>query len=271
MSEALAGTLKRYADFESRFVAARNVDVWLPPGYVPARPRPVIYVHDGQNLFNPETAYGGVDWGIVDAMIHLVQEGGIEPAIVVGMWNTERRFLEYMPAKPLERVGRMGVKARFVEEHGGLPLSDRYLRFVVEEVKPWVDATYGTRPGRESTFMMGSSMGGLVSLYGLCECPGVFGGAACLSTHWPAAEGVTVGYLRRALPAPGEHRIYFDYGTETLDALYEPYQEEVDRIMRDRGYEEGRDWVTRRFEGAEHSERAWRRRVGIPLEFLLTP
>jgi enterochelin esterase-like enzyme len=118
---------------------------------------------------------------------------------------------------------------------------------------------------------MGSSMGGLISLYALCEVPQMFGAAACLSTHWVAGEGVVIDYLRRALPPPGTHRVYFDYGTETLDAEYEVWQVQADQIMRAAGYTEGEDWVTRKFVGAEHSERAWRERLHLPLRFLLQP
>ena len=201
--------------------------------------------------------------------LRLAGGGKIAEVIVVGIWNTPRRRQEYMPQKPVEGPEGQRVRTQLVEEYGGEPLSDGYLRFVVEEVKPFVDSAYRTQPQRESTFIMGSSMGGLISLYALCEYPEVFAGAGCLSTHWPAGEGVMVEYLRRALPRPGKHRVYFDHGTETLDATYEVYQRRVDDVMRAAGYREGADWITHRFPGAEHSERAWRERVHIPLQFLL--
>ena len=158
---------------------------------------------------------------------------------------------------------------RFAQAHGGEPWSDDYLRFLVGEVKPFVDAHSCTLPEQAHTFVMGSSMGGLISLYALGEYPGVFAGAGCLSTHWPAGDGLMIDYLRRALPPPGAHRFYFDYGTETLDAGYEPYQLQADQVMRAAGYRHGQDWITRKFPGAEHSERAWRQRVHLPLLFLL--
>ena len=112
-------------------------------------------------------------------------------------------------------------------------------------------------------------MGGLISIYAICEYPDRFAGAGCMSTHWPAAGGIVVDYLANALPEARGHRLYFDYGTATVDALYEPYQEEVDQILIAKGYRQGEDWVTLKFDGAEHGERAWRERVHIPLEFLL--
>lgn len=272
-SSTLTGTLDRHVGVTSRFVEPRNVDVWLPPGYAQAdgRSYAVVYAHDGQNLFQPGNAFGGVDWGLDETLSRLIRQGEVRPAIVVGVWNTGERWREYMPQKPLEDPESSGERARFVEEHGGPPLSGTYLRFLVEELKPWVDATYRTLPDRGSTCLMGSSMGALISLYALCEFPHIFGAAACLSTHWPASEGVMIDYLRYALPPPGAHRLYFDHGTRTLDAGYRVWQCQADQIVSEAGYKEGVDWQTRRFEGAEHSERAWRERLHIPLRFLLRP
>lgn len=266
------GRLIRHPSFASSLVDPRHVDVWLPPGYDGDEEGryPVLYMHDGQNLFDPETAYIGVSWGIDAAMNGLVAKGTAPWAIIVGIWNTENRMREYMPQKLDQSWTRPRVRARFVREYGGPPLSDAYLRFLVTELKPFIDCTYRTLPGQERTFIMGSSMGGLISLYALCEFPAVFGGAACLSTHWPACSEALIGYLRVALPLPGQHRIYFDHGTETLDASYDLYQSQVDEVMRERGYEEGVGWITLKFAGAEHSERAWRERVYLPLQFLLT-
>lgn len=112
-------------------------------------------------------------------------------------------------------------------------------------------------------------MGGLISLYAASEYPDVFGGIGALSTHWPAGDGIVIDYLTAHLPDPRTHKLYFDYGTQTLDAGYEPYQRRMDAAMRAGGYTEGRNWITRKFEGAEHSERAWRERVDVPLQFLL--
>jgi enterochelin esterase-like enzyme len=112
-------------------------------------------------------------------------------------------------------------------------------------------------------------MGALISAYAMAEYPETFGGAACISTHWPAGDGAVIDYLAKHLPAPGAHKFYFDYGTETLDASYEPFQQRMDAVMKSAGYTEGRDWVTQKFPGAEHSEKSWRQRVEVPLQFLL--
>jgi len=228
-------------------------------------------MHDGQNLFDPKTSFIGVDWGIAEAIERLSAEKRGREAIVVGIWNTSKRVLEYMPQRPFEisLEARMKARLRLGRWVFGRPLSDNYLKFILAEVKPFIDERYRTLSDREHTFIMGSSMGGLVSLYAVCEYPHVFAGAGCLSTHWPAVRGVIVDYLARVLPQAGNHKIYFDYGTRTLDARYEVYQEQVDRVMRTKGYQKGEDWMTLKFEGAEHGESAWRERVHIPLEFLL--
>jgi predicted alpha/beta superfamily hydrolase len=267
----VTGTVVRHASMPSAQVAARNVDVWLPPGYdKDATQRyPVIYMHDGQNLFDPATSYGGVDWAVDEVMTQLITDGKARPAIIVGVWNTPKRREEYMPRRPLDQKGvkfnvpgAPDVKAEDI-------LSDRYLAFLVEELKPFIDANYRTLPGRADTFVMGSSMGGLISQYAMSMYPAVFGGAGCVSTHWPAGDGIAVDDFGAHLPDPASHKYWFDFGTETLDSSYEPYQRRADAMLRKAGYVEGQNWITRKFEGAEHSEKAWRVRVNQPLEFLL--
>jgi enterochelin esterase-like enzyme len=262
-------TLIRHADFASRFVAARHVEIWLPPGYAESnQPYPVLYMHDGQNLFNPAESYAGVPWSVDEAAARLAAAGQIAAPIIVGIWNTPLRRQEYLPAKPFALPGGQEMRQAMDKVYQGEPLSAAYLRFVIEEVKPFVDATYRTQPDRQHTFIMGSSMGGLISLYALCEYPHVFAGAGCLSTHWPVGRELWVTYLRQALPKPGNHKFYFDFGTEALDAEYEQYQVQVDAVFRQAGFRAGVDWVTRKFPGDDHSERAWRGRVHIPLAFL---
>ena len=125
-------------------------------------------------------------------------------------------------------------------------------------------------------------MGGLISVYAFCKYPEVFGGAACLSTHWPMiGTGLLISmkitentsrvfreYLSSNLPSPPRGKIYFDYGSEKLDSIYKPYQKLVDTIMKKSGYTSV-NWMTREFMNADHSERAWSKRLYIPLEFLL--
>ena len=253
------GRVDSYQDVPSAFVPARNVDVWLPPSYAshPQRRYPVLYMHDGQNLFDPALAYTGIDWDVDGTMTKLIAAGRVREAIVVGISNTPLRGSEYMPAKAVPPEQRAQL------------LSDGYLRFIVEELKPAIDATYRTKPAREDTLTMGSSMGGLISAYAMSEYPDVFGAAGGLSTHWPANDGSVIDYLAAHLPARRTHRFYFDHGTATLDATYAPYQQRMDAVLREAGWREGRQFMSREFAGAEHNERAWRDRLDVPLQFLL--
>ena len=280
-----SGTIERIPLFPSIHISPRNIDIWLPEGYDKKQQYAVLYMHDGQMLYDAATTWNKQEWGVDEVMGKLIGEGIVEPCIVVGVWNGgSSRHSDYFPQKPFEslpvafrdslvdQVKRNAETALF----STTVQSDAYLRFLVQELKPYVDSHYSTLTDRAHTFVAGSSMGGLISMYALCEYPAVFGGAACLSTHWvgtfetennpiPAAF---IGYMKDHLPDPATHRLYFDYGTETLDALYEPFQLQVDSVMQEAGYSE-ENWQTLKFEGHDHSEKAWNKRLAIPLRFLL--
>jgi oligosaccharide 4-alpha-D-glucosyltransferase len=275
-----APQIERHNNFASQFVGSRHVDIWLPRDYNDSdKDYKVLYFHDGQNLFNPEWVYyTQTDWDIDTTLQRLIDDGEVDDTIVVGIWSTNDRISDYMPwdmyeAAPAEYREQI---SRYMEHE---PQSREYLQFIVEELKPFIDSNYRTRPGRDDTLMMGSSMGALISLYGVIEYPDVFGGAAAVSTHWPSSmmpdnpEGnePVLAWLRESIPAPGEHRLYFDFGTAELDSDYEPHQQAVDEVLREIGYVEGPLWQTQKFEGAGHNEGAWQERAHIPLQFLLGP
>ena len=274
------GRIERLAAMPSRHVAPRHVDVWLPRGYDGTRPHAVLYMHDGQMLHDATTTWNRQAWDVAPTVQRLIDGGALRDTLVVGIWNTgPTRFNEYFPqgfiAHVPEGPAREVLLARGFARQP--PMADAYLRFLVEELKPAIDARYRTRPGREHTAIAGSSMGGLISAYALCEHPQVFGGAGCLSTHWIGgfernAEIPAAGraYLRRRLPPPGQHRLYMDRGTTELDALYDEAQAQVDTLMRELGFGPP-TFVTRVFEGEGHNERAWARRLDIPLRHLLGP
>jgi enterochelin esterase-like enzyme len=274
------GTIQHLEDFPSAYIPPRSVDIYLPAGYDPADTSaryPVLYMHDGQNLFDTTTAYGGQEWQVDETLERLVAADSIRPCIVVGVWNIgERRFAEYMPPGAFNRFPD-SLQRTFMEMARNPALSDGYLRFLTQELKPYVDSLYPTLPERENTFIAGSSMGGLISLYAITRYPRIFGGAACLSTHWPVTlDGslpmlgdTLVAYFGERLPDPETHRLYFDFGTETLDQYYEPYQRKMDEALRQAGYTEGADWLTLKFPGDEHNEAFWARRLHEPLRFLL--
>lgn len=261
----------------SRHVDARPVDVWLPAGHGPSRRHAVLYMHDGQMLFDAGTTWNRQAWDVHLAVDRLMRAGRIPPTIVVGVWNAgPLRHSEYHPEQALAFVPEPQRSTYIARALAGRPRADAYLRFLVEELKPAIDARYATRPEREATAVLGSSMGGMASVYALCEHPQVFGGAAGLSTHWVAAHEpnatmplAAFRYLHERLPPPdGVRRLYMDHGTTELDALYAPYQAFVDEIVRERGYT-AQDSMLRSFPGTGHNERAWAARVDGAIAFLL--
>ena len=281
MGNAQTEDIKKFPDFKSKYVDPRNVDIWLPPSYEtsPNKKYPVLYMHDGQSLFEPGRSLSGEEWEVDEMMTKLIKENKIQEAIVVGIWNTPKRFREYQPNKPFENLAIENKYLREIldEEYNGGPLADDYLKFIFEELKLFVDSNFRTLKNKKNTFMMGSSMGGLITIYAETQYPEVFGAVACLSTHFPVSlkqnipeiPSLIINYLKLNLPEGKNNRIYFDYGTKTLDSWYEPYQKKMDEAMKSKGYIQGKNWETRKFEGEEHTEAAWRKRLDVPLLFLL--
>ncbi len=279
-----SGTIKRFENFQSAFVDARTVDVWMPDGYSSKRKYAVLYMHDGQMLFDSSTTWNHQEWGVNETLSKLLQEKKIKNCIVVAVWNNgQKRHPEYFPQKPFENLSKeeKDLVTAQLQKAGRTtelfkPVSDNYLKFLVTELKPFIDKNFSTYTNRKNTFIAGSSMGGLISLYAICEYPNVFGGAACLSTHWPGIFSMDnnpvpeafFNYMNYHLPNPKNHKIYFDYGDQTLDALYPPLQKKADDVMKAKGFTE-LNWLTRFFPGDEHSEVAWNKRLHIPILFLL--
>lgn len=252
----------------------RRVDVWLPPQYEQAENRrfPVLYMNDGQNLFR-RNKFILSTWKIAENVTELSNNGIIPPIIVVGIWNTSNRLGDYLPQKPLASPQAQMALKQFSEKFHfniGEQVSDLYLKLITEEIKPMIDQTFRTLTPKDQTGIMGSSMGGLISLYALMEYPDIFGMAGCISTHWPICGDYMVPYLEKVLPQPGQQRIYFDHGTRRLDRLYGPYQKKVDKLLTEKGLEFGKDWMSKIFPGDDHNEVSWSNRIDIPLKFLFS-
>jgi len=279
------GSLKHYADFPSKYITPRNVAVWLPDGYSENEKYAVLYMHDGQMLFDAKTTWNQQEWQVDEVAGKLIAEGKTRKFIVVGISSLSPiRHSNLFPQKAFESLTPKQQDSLYaLQNEIKQPLfaakvnSDNYLKFIIKELKPFIEHTFAVKTGKENTFVAGSSMGGLISLYAICEYPDVFGGAACISTHWPGTYSAKnnpipqafFNYIKRNLPASMTHKIYFDYGDQTLDALYEPFQKEVDLIMMAKGYGP-ESWITKKFPGADHSEKSWAARLDIPLQFLLS-
>lgn len=282
--EVKAGRVVRISDFASKLITPKNIDVWLPDGYNEKQKYSVLYMHDGQMLYDPETTWNKQAWDVDDIANQLIKSGQTQPFIVVGIWNNPRfRHQEYFPQKAFESIPPEQQKL-VSDEYLNLkkisepfkPVSDAYLKFIVSELKPYVDSHFSVFTERDHTFIMGSSMGGLISMYAYCEYPKVFGGAACLSTHWtgiyrnennPVPDAM-INYLQNYLQPEAGRKIYFDYGDQTLDSLYAPSQKKVNALLKAKGFTP-KNAMSQFFPGENHSEEAWKKRLDIPLTFLL--
>ena len=282
--EVSLGKIQHIENFPSKYVDARNIDVWMPEGYSVSEKYAVLYMHDGQMLYDAATTWNKQSWEVDEVAGKLIREGKTKKFIVVGIWNNgSKRHPEYFPQKPFENLlptqkdtitAQLQKAGRTKEKFQ--PISDLYLKFLVTELKPYIDNHFSTLKNRENTVIAGSSMGGLISMYAICEYPEVFGGAACISTHWPGTfssennpiPDAFLNYMNSHLTDPKTHQFYFDYGNKTLDALYPELQKKVDLLMKNKGFTPS-TWTTQFFEGKDHSEKSWTERLHIPLEFLL--
>jgi predicted alpha/beta superfamily hydrolase len=278
------GKIDVYENFSSKFVTSRNVEVWLPESYNQTQKYAVLYMHDGQLLFDSTTTWNHQAWNADIVASKLMTDKKVQQFIIVGIDNGGiTRHKDYFPQKPFESLtpDQKDFVNKKLQSSGKTnekfhPVSDNYLKFLVKELKPFIDKTYSVYKDRSHTFIAGSSMGGLISMYAICEYPNIFGGAACMSTHWPGIFAVDnnpvpdafLSYMENKLPNTRTHKIYFDYGDKTLDAMYQPFQNKVDTVMKQKGFTV-KNWITKFFPGQNHSEKSWNSRLSIPLIFLL--
>lgn len=266
--------IDRVAPFHSAYVMPRNVDIWLPREYEskPGQHFPVLYMHDGQNLFNHADATLGISWDIDRVAQQLMDKGVIKPAIIVAIWSTPKRNLEYFPAQ----ISNYAVNTIPVDLIADTALADNYLRFIVHELKPYLDKRYRTLHDKNNTYIAGSTMGALISLYALAEYPDVFGGVACISADWSLlfesksfSDDRVIRYLEDKLPKAGSNRFYFYESVTNTDKYKESLQLQVDEILHGKGYIHGFNWQAKKIPGASYDENTWQVRVNSMLEFLL--
>lgn len=248
--------LRKHEGFRSRFLRnQRDLIVYLPPGYddQPGRHFPVLYLHDGQNLFDPSTSFiPGMDWNVGQTADQNINAGAVEPLIIVGIYNTGKaRIREYTPT----RVPRLG---------GGR--ADRYAKFLILELKPFIEGEYRTLSGFEKTGIGGSSLGGLVSLYLGLRLPNVFGKLAALSPSVWWNQHVMHRFAAAADVHP-RPSIWLDIGTREGPRIVQDVEQFRDVLLK-KGWQLDRDLHYQRIEGGEHNEAAWAQRVGPFLQFL---
>src|SRR5689334_4816515 len=239
----ITGTVRYHRGLKGAGLQERDLVVWLPPGYSTDSTRryPVVYMQDGQNIFDPVTSAFGVDWSIDETADDLIRKKLIEPIIVVGIYNTSDRMKEYTPG-----------------DKGTL-----YMDFVVKTVKPLIDSTYRTLPDRKHTIVGGSSAGGIISFMLVWEHSDIFSKAICMS---PAFQSLSPGgwdYARVVQTSNGKKKdvfFYIDNGAIGLDSQLQPGIDSLLTALKSKGYEEGKDFVFLRDPTAKHSEADWARR-----------
>ncbi|MHB2016431.1 MAG: alpha/beta hydrolase [Candidatus Xenobia bacterium] len=253
VGEDVKGDVRLHEAFPSRVLGgSRDIVVYLPPGYDACRDRfPVLYVQDGQNLFDRRTAFSE-KWDLDGAAERLIRGGHLRRLIIVGIYNSPYRMSEYTPVPD--------------DEHPEGGDADRYGRFLVDEVKPFIDRRYRTLDGPEDTGIMGSSLGGLVSLYLAFKYPRVFGlcGAVSPSLWW--GDEYFTHWLAEDSSRRGPRRVWLCMGTEEGDkdesgvAFAIHRTRELRRLLLARGYRAGQTLFYREVAGGGHHEHAWRAR-----------
>lgn len=254
----LTGDIRTHEGFHSRFVEHdRTVIVYLPPTYEQERARryPVLYLHDGQNVFDRATSVGE-EWHVDETAQDMIQAGKIPPIIVVGIYNTGvHRIDEYAPTKR--------------EDKGGGGKADDYGRMLVQELKPFIDRTYRTLPGAGNTALGGSSLGGLVTVHLGLRYPTVFSRLAALSPSVWWDDRVIIREVE-ALPAKLPVKIWLDAGDHEGPEVI-PDARALKAALMAKGWTEGQDLAYLEAEGGEHNEASWAARVGAVLAYLFPP
>ena len=260
MENTLTGTLRLHKALKSRFLeGSRDVIVYLPPDYnLHDRRYPVLYLHDGQNLFDAATAFAGNEWGLDELAEELISNGQIEPIIIVGIYNAGlKRMAEYTPVR--DKRGR-GGRAK------------EYAKLIVEDLKPFIDAEYRTLPDRGNTALGGSSLGGLVTIYLGLKYPNVFGKLIVMS---PSVWWANRAILRqvRSLKEKPDQKIWLDIGTcegTNPESIVRDARMLGDALMA-KGWVPDVDFRFVEDEGAGHNEKAWGHRMAEALKFLFPP
>jgi len=260
----LTGNIRRHRAFPSKILGNwRDILVYLPRGYgrLSRRRYPVLYLQDGQNIFDAATSFSGVEWGVDESAERLMKENLIEPLIVVAVANTgEQRIHEYTPTR-----GVIDAKAK--RKTRGKGLARKYGRFLIDELKPYIDRKYRTNPDAEFTGLGGSSLGGLVTLTIGILYPQVFSRLIVMSPSiwW---DDFAIYRFVDSIEQKPPLKIWLDTGT--AEPGWEQARELVNRLL-EKGWKPQKDLLYMESQGGDHSEAAWATRVEPALRFLFPP
>ena len=285
--QAYGGKVFRVKSFHSKYVSERDVDVWVPENYNKLNKYSVIYMHDGGSLFGKKSSGFGAQWKADQVATKLLNENKVKEFIIVGIYNSGMtRWNEYYPEKSFNYLDKNFKDSLMIhhKNNGDYTnlIADDYLRFIVKELKPFIEKEFSVFSNVEETYIAGSSMGGLISMYAIFEYPEIFSRAACISTNFLGVRrnknGVydkrvpfsILDYMRDNVPNPKKHRIWFDYGDAKgdIDSYYVEYARFVDSIFNEKGYDY-KNFKNIRFHGEKHNGISWNKRLDQIFEFLL--
>jgi predicted alpha/beta superfamily hydrolase len=258
LAAAGPGLLHKHENFSSRFVSKKRDVIVYTPGIYEKRPDlrfPVLYLEDGQNLFDAATSFiPGMYWHVGETTDGLLAQGAIQPLIIVGIYNTDKRLAEYTPTRD-KKLG------------GGR--ADKYGRMLVEELKPFIEKNYRALPEAANTGLGGSSLGGLLTVYLGLKYPQVFGKLAVLSPSVWWNQRAILDFVASA-PVEFRSRIWLDVGTKEASNTLKNVTDLHDALVQ-RGWHDNQDIHFEVIPDGQHNEEAWARRVSPFLQFLFPP
>lgn len=244
----ITGRIKYHRNFQGEGIQPRDIIVWLPPGYESDLNNnyPVLYMHDGQNIVDPNTSSFQVDWQIDEAADSLIRKELIKPIIIVGIYNTPDRNQEYSE----DKLGLL------------------YMKFITDSLKPFIDRNYRTKSDRMNTANGGGSLGGLISFMLMWEHANIFSKAICFSPAFKIDQYDFIDNVKSYEGKLKNFKLYMYNGDNELDSMLQPGVDEMLVVLKQQGYIEGDHFYFHKGEGSLHSERDWAKNIWHALIFI---
>jgi predicted alpha/beta superfamily hydrolase len=261
--------------------SGRNVDFWAPQSLTSNSSatfptQHLLIAHDGQNIFDGKTStFRGRTWKLAQSAIRVSETLEITPPVIVAVWHSRSDADPFGRGKDLtpERFFKEDVKFHSIDT-SDLDLTelrgDQYLKNIFTQYVPAILSSLNLEIPAKNSAVIGASMGGLATLYAGIQHPDQMATLLALSTHWPIGENRLVERMIGELPLPGTHKIWMSRGTKGLDRSYPPFQDYADRLMQEKGYQIGQNFVSKVYEKSGHNERSWAKYLDQTMKFWLS-